>query len=141
MKFSEFTPLNVSLFSAEKLALVRATLEPLSPAVWVEMAELGYMSLRNAEVLESVSDQDLVNICVEQVYQIISVMGGGYIYLAKGLKSKAAEKHKLIAAEFRGDNCAQLGRKYGLSTTRIYQILQEQAALKKAERTSSLIGS
>lgn len=83
MKFSEFIPLDVTRASAQQLELVRATFEQDgTPETWVEMAELGYMILRNTPALKSIADQDLANACVAQVYQMMRVMGGCAVYFS-----------------------------------------------------------
>lgn len=83
MKFSEFVPLDVTRASAQQLALVRATFgQENTPETWVEMAELGYMILRNMPALKSIADQDLADVCVAQVYQRMCVMGGCGVYFA-----------------------------------------------------------
>lgn len=83
MKFSEFVPLAVCHASAQQLALVGATFsQEETPATWREMAELGYMILRDAPALKSISDQDLADACVAQVYQLMSVMGGQAVYFS-----------------------------------------------------------
>ena len=85
MKFSEFVPLDVTRASAQQLALVRATFgQENTPETWVEMAELGYMALRNMPALKSIADQDLADVCVAQVYQRMSVMGGSAVYFPNG---------------------------------------------------------
>lgn len=137
MRFADFIPLDVSRVPAQQLALVRATLEDKSPPTWIEMAELSYMILRDADALKSIKDQDLADVCVAQIYQLMCVMGGGNVYFAKGVRTLIAEKARLIASEFRGNNHVQLARKYRLSTTRIFQIVEQQAALKRATNHSA----
>lgn len=86
MKFSEFIPLALSRAPAQQLALVRATFEQENtPETWMEMAEFGYMALRNAPALKSIVDQDLANTCVAQVYQTVRAMGGKNFYLPNGV--------------------------------------------------------
>lgn len=83
MKFSEFIPLDVSRVPPQQFDLVRATFgQEDTPELWVEMAELGYMILRNAPALKSIADQDLADACVAQVYQVIRAMGGCAVYFA-----------------------------------------------------------
>lgn len=133
MKFSEFTPLDERNLSDQQVALVRSGFsQEKPPGTWVEIAKLGYMVLRNAAAFKSVSDQDLVNACVAQVYQMMHVMGGGNVYFNKGERIRLAEKNKLVASEFNGKNYNELARKHGLSVTRIRQIVEKQASFKKA---------
>lgn len=88
MKFSEFVPLAVCQASAQQLALVRATFsQEKTPETWIEMAELGYMILRDESALRFISDQDLADACVAQVYQMIHVMGGRHVYLPNRLST------------------------------------------------------
>ena len=95
MKFSEFVPLDVTRASAQQLALVRATFgQENTPETWVEMAELGYMILRNMPALKSIADQDLADVCVAQVYQRMCVMGGCGIYLSNGLPRSIRKNFK-----------------------------------------------
>lgn len=132
MKFSEFTPLDASCFPAQQLELVRATFkQEKNPPQWIEMAELGYMTLRSAPALEPIADQDLADACVAQVYQMMLVMGGRNIYFTKGDRLLLREKNKLVASEFNGRNGDELARKHGLSAARIAQIVSEDYALKR----------
>lgn len=133
MKFSEFTPLDAHNLSDQQLVLVRSGFsQEKTPAPWVEMAKLGYMILRDAPAFKSISDQDLVKACVAQVYQLMYVMGGRNVYFPKGDCIGLAEKNKLIVSEFNGRNYDELGCKHGLSSTRIRQIVEKQAALRAA---------
>lgn len=139
MKFSEFTPPDTDRFSAQQLELVRATFkQEKNPPQWIEMAELGYMTLRNTSALESIADQDLADACVAQVYQMLLVMGGGNVYFSKGDDLLRREKHKLIVKEFNGRNYKELARKHGLSSARVMQIVDEDYTLKRKSNSQKV---
>lgn len=132
MKISEFVPLDTRCFPASQFELVRATLKnEESLPQWIEIAELGYMTLRSAPALKSIADQDLADACVGQLYQIFSVMGGRNVYFPKGDRLLMRETHKLIVKEFNGRNHNELARKHGLSGARVIQIVKEDYALKR----------
>ncbi|WP_010603978.1 Mor transcription activator family protein [Pseudoalteromonas maricaloris] len=55
---------------------------------------------------------------------------GSSIYIPKGVSLDNMLKHSAIYQDFRGDNHAELSKKYNLSEQRIYQIVR---AVKAAE--------
>lgn len=128
MNFSEFIPVDIGHVSNEKLALVSNTFEKKSPEVWVDIAELNFIILRDAAALKSISDQVLAKVAVAQVYQLASSMGGQTVYLPKGFIRLADEKARLIVSEYRGNNHRALAQKHGVTLMRVRQILQARSA-------------
>ncbi|MAD76898.1 MAG: transcriptional regulator [Rheinheimera sp.] len=54
--------------------------------------------------------------------------GGTSIYIPKGVGLDAILKHSKIYQDFRGNNHAELAKKYNLSEQRIYQIIRAMLA-------------
>ncbi|MHB8949316.1 MAG: Mor transcription activator family protein [Rhodoferax sp.] len=133
MKFSEFIPIDLDRASTQQLEIVNAVFEQKAPDVWRDIAELNFVALRDNKALEAMPDQLLADMAVCLVYQLISSMGGSAVYLPNGWASMLREKNALIAKEFRGNNIRALSKKHRVSETRIRQIVNEQADLKKAE--------
>lgn len=103
MTFSEFIPFDIRRVPAQQLALVRATFgQENTPETWVEMAEFCYIVLRNTPALKSISDQDLANACVAQIYQMMHVMGGRGVYFsngrARGVRHGPLQRHSNLRA-------------------------------------------
>lgn len=132
MKYSEFEPGEMDSVSSIQLDMVAASFEQKTPPLWLEIAELNFISLRCNPALESMADQSLADMAVAQVYRLISSMGGQNVYFPNGYTSVRGEKNTLIAKEFTGNNIRALAKKYRVSEMRVRQIIQDQANLKKA---------
>ena len=123
MKFTDYQPIDISACRADELAPISKHMDASAPEIWINLAEMFYLTLRANPELAGVSD-DALGLCATQaVYQMATDFGGYGVYLPKGVKPRQAEKSKAIAAEFTGHNSQALAKKYGITDMRVRQIL------------------
>ncbi|MGE5551919.1 MAG: Mor transcription activator family protein [Bacteroidota bacterium] len=65
---------------------------------------------------------------------LAKMYGGSGVYIPKIDTMMRSIRDERLAAEFTGDNLHAIVRKYRLSKSRIYEIVEEQAAKKQAGR-------
>lgn len=134
MKYSEFIPIDLARASDQQLALVNAHFDKSAPEVWRDFAELNFVFLRFNATFKDMPDQLLADAAVGLVCQCSSSFGGQQFYFPRGLALLSRERSALILKEFRGNNFRELAIKHRVTDSRIRQIVQEQADLKKAEQ-------
>lgn len=135
MQLQKFTPMDISQVPAHELALATASLEENSPKVWIELAEILWVGLRNAQALKDIPDVELSDVVAMQVKQMAFSIGGSGYYIPKGYVFSARAKAAKIAKDFDGKNTQMLARKHGVSDNRIRQILHEQDVYNRPKGT------
>ncbi|MBS0401100.1 MAG: hypothetical protein JSS18_01245 [Proteobacteria bacterium] len=78
--------------------------------------------------------QRLAQQVLAQLAHMAATLGGGAIYLAKGIAVHLSARDREMCAQFRGNNYAQLARAYGLTEMRVRQIVdayQREAFLRR----------
>ncbi len=71
---------------------------------------------------------------IENALKLGREIGGEALYLPKldsNMSPLLKLRNKRICAEFNGSNIMQLGRKYNVTSTRIYAILREERRARK----------
>lgn len=97
----------------------------------VEMAEQMFLALvEDAEAVQVLGKPRLAEIVADQVDRVALRCGGGQFYLPKGLALKLSQRDREIYERFNGRNKRELAREYGVTETRIDQIV---AAIRRAE--------
>lgn len=134
MTYSKFTPIDITTVTEQQLAPIRSALEPCSPEVWSELADLFFLSLRDAETLRSIPDGDIADAVVALVYQTAFSYGGHNFYLPKGVRLSAEIRDNKIAKEFKGNNIFEIAKKYQMTDMRVRQILLEKGVLNRPKR-------
>ena len=77
--------------------------------------------------------RDLVHdICIEH--------GGRYMYVVKDYEYTLSARDREIYAAYNGRNMHQITEKYGITHTRVYQIIKAMHAIELAKRQSQLPG-
>ncbi len=137
MNHSNFEPVDLSSATNQQRALVNAAFAGKVPEVWLDFAELNFVALRVSPALATLSDEKLALIAVNLVYQLASSYGGTQPYIPQGAKFFQGNKYALIVSQFNGTNIRELARKHRVSDTRVRQIIQEQADLKKSARAAT----
>lgn len=77
---------------------------------------------------------------VRQLEVVAEHIGGGAIYIAKGVLVRLSARDREMCAKFRGNNYTQLAREYDLTEMRIRQIVGAWMAEERARRQGNLPG-
>lgn len=84
--------------------------------------------------------QRLAQQVLAQLAHMAAQLGGGAIYLAKGVAVQLSARDREMCAQFRGNNYAQLARSYGLTEMRVRQIVDAWQREKFLSRQGALPG-
>lgn len=82
----------------------------------------------------------LAHLAAQQTAHLCANLGGSSIYFAKGCAAQHDARAAAIWAAFTGRNHHQLARQYGLTVTRIRQIVQAQRQRLFHQRQGSIPG-
>ena len=137
MTYSKFIPLDLSTVTERQLAPMQRALDPGSPQLWQDIAELLFLSLRAADALKTIPDEAIADAAATLVYQTAFSYGGCNFYLPKGCRFSVEIKANNIAKEFKGNNIFELATKYRVTDNRVRQILFEKGVLKRIKRPCS----
>lgn len=92
------------------------------PEVWGDFARVFYMGLCASKELAAPRDA-LARAAIEQVHVLGFQMGGSQPYIPRGTAIARRTDNERIRHEFNGRNYGQLAARYGLSESRIRQIV------------------
>jgi len=94
------------------------------PAALCEIAEQLYLQLMDEHLGADSADRAhvLASIAMRQVERLSSALGGGNLYVHKGISYRLTPRNRQMCAEFRGDYKA-LARKYKLSEQQVRNIV------------------
>jgi len=92
------------------------------PEVLASMRE----ELITALIDNCISDEIAQYAAYIAVEKIMKTWGGSQIYIPKGIKFNATERHKLIIKQFTGNNHKELCIKYGVTRQWLYKIIKRQ---------------
>lgn len=96
------------------------------------------MHLRELFVTLGLSEESAEFAAREAVELIRVNWGGQVLYLAKGVTYQAAQRDVEIWRKFKGDNAAELGTEFHLSTRMILYIVKRQRELERSRRQLDL---
>ena len=130
MSLSRFTFLEISRIPQSELHPLAAVLDDGYPDIWKGIAEHLYLVLRSSPQLSGVDAEALAHIALAQTYQFAQEFGGDTIYVGKGSFLAAQERKAGIVADFTGTNYKEVAKKYGVSISRVRQVLREYGRSK-----------
>lgn len=82
--------------------------------------------------------QDAAEIALEVAEHVRKNIGGVATYIPRGLSYELSLRDRQIWTEFKGDNHAELARKYDMTEMRIRQIVTQAARADRAARQQGL---
>ena len=80
----------------------------------------------------------LALLALRQTERISSELGGAALYLNKGMRYRATLRDREMFELFRGHNYDELARRYGLTSTRVRQIIKAMLLDESARRQGKL---
>ncbi len=106
------------------LAPLHAIFPPGFPPALRDIAELLYLQLHDEHVAADSADRThvLASIAMRQVERLSTELGGGNLYVHKGVSYRLTPRNRQMCAEFRGDY-KTLARKYKLSEQQVRNIV------------------
>lgn len=93
-----------------------ALLTELAQLIGQKLGEIGIEPERAAAIGQTVAEH------VRQHY------GGQLVYITKGASFETRQRWQAMWRDFRGDNHAELARKYGMNIKQVYRVLALMAA-------------
>lgn len=78
------------------------------------------------------SAESALNLASQAVIALANHVGGGMLYLPRGVRLKKALRNAEIYQLFNGENTVELAKKYKISRQAVYAILKEQRELRKS---------
>ena len=79
-----------------------------------------------------ITDEDAHRIALSLLLAQANYGGGRMYYMPKGDRLKQAVRDRQIYREFNGRNHDELGKRYGLTVQRIYEIVKRQGEIERA---------
>ncbi len=95
------------------------------PEVWGDFARVFYIGLCASKELAAPRDA-LARAAIEQVHVMGFQLGGSQPYIPRGTALAQRTDNARIRHEFKGNNYGELAARYGLSESRVRQIINQQ---------------
>ena len=124
------------------LAPLRAILPLGFPAAMVEIAEQLYLQLLDEPLALDRADREhaMAVTAFRQVERLSKELGGGNLYLHKGVGFRLSPRNRQMCEEFRGDYKV-LARKYKLSEQQVRNIVDTWQRERFAQRQRDMFGN
>ena len=123
MARDQIIPRDLHLFTSAQLQPLESVLPARWPGIWCDLARIFFIGLLNSPGV--MSPKEMAKVAMEQVRVAARQIGGRNIYIPTCVRVELEERDEGIRAEFKGNNHQELAAKYGVSDTRIRQILEK----------------
>ena len=128
-------PRRLQDLSTAEIAPLDALVDDAFPSMWYDIASSIYAFLLDS--LPVLSRQDSAAIAILLTLRIAAEVGGGMRYIPKGYNWDKRSQAQAIVAAFKGNNHTALAQAWGVTDSRIRQILDEERQRRLGRNAAS----
>lgn len=122
------------LISTKEVAALERLFTPSTPDTWRDIAVTLFATMKEKVSAVAMSNDDMAGLALALTHGIADNFGGQNLYIPRGVKAIAEEKHqRIIAMRDSGKTCAEVAR--AMKTTE-QTVRNAEAAYRKKLRTT-----